>query len=79
MSLPGMCLAGAIAYGYANIFVTAPSPENLKTVFEFFLKGLDALKYEEHLDYEVLQSNLPDTEKCVVRVNVFRDHRQTVQ
>jgi tRNA(Met) C34 N-acetyltransferase TmcA len=35
----GLCLAGAIAYGYANIFVTAPSPENLKTVFEFLLKG----------------------------------------
>jgi N-acetyltransferase 10 len=35
----GICLAGAIAYGYANIFVTAPSPENLKTVFEFALKG----------------------------------------
>jgi len=35
----GLCLAGAIAYGYANIFVTAPSPENLRTVFEFLLKG----------------------------------------
>ena len=35
----GLCLAGAIAYGYANIFVTAPSPENLRTVFEFALKG----------------------------------------
>ena len=44
---------GAIAYGYSNIFVTAPSPENLKTVFEFIQIGLKALKYSEHLDYEV--------------------------
>lgn len=49
----GLCLAGAIAYGYSNIFVTAPSPENLKTVFDFVLEGLKVLKYVEHLDFEV--------------------------
>ncbi len=26
---------------YSNIFVTSPSPENLKTLFEFVLKGFD--------------------------------------
>jgi tRNA(Met) C34 N-acetyltransferase TmcA len=52
----GLCLAGAVAYGYSNIFVTAPSPENLGTVFEFVLKGFDLLKYTEHLDYEVSNS-----------------------
>ncbi|CAN0526473.1 unnamed protein product, partial [Ectocarpus sp. 8 AP-2014] len=41
----GLCLAGAIAYGYSNIFVTAPSPENLSTVFEFVLKGFDLLHF----------------------------------
>jgi len=25
----GLCVAGAIALGFSNIFVTAPSPENL--------------------------------------------------
>lgn len=49
----GLCLAGAVAYGYSNIFVTAPSPENLKTVFEFIVAGLKVLKYNEHLDFEV--------------------------
>lgn len=49
----GLCLAGAIAFGYSNVFVTAPSPENLKTVFEFLISGLKALKYTEHLDFEV--------------------------
>jgi hypothetical protein len=38
--------AGAIALGYANIFVTAPSPENLRTLFEFVFKGLDACGYQ---------------------------------
>ena len=49
----GICLAGAVSFGYSNIFVTAPSPENLKTVFDFLLLGLRALKFTEHLDYEV--------------------------
>jgi N-acetyltransferase 10 len=44
----GISIAGAIIYGYSNIFVTAPSPENLQSVFEFVFKGLDALNYKEH-------------------------------
>jgi hypothetical protein len=40
---------------YSNIFVTAPSPENLRTLFEFICKGLVAL------DYEVLVLSLVDS------------------
>lgn len=42
----GLAMASAVAFGYSNIFVTAPSPENLKTLFEFIFKGLDALDYQ---------------------------------
>ena len=38
-------MAGAIAFGYSSIFVTAPSPENLQTAFDFCVRGLKALKY----------------------------------
>ncbi|KAL1427633.1 hypothetical protein MTO96_017329 [Rhipicephalus appendiculatus] len=76
----GLAVAGAVAFGYSNIFVTAPSPENLKTLFEFVLKGFDALKYEEHQDYEVVQSTNPELNKAVVRVTVsHEDHRQVIQ
>ncbi|KDO26199.1 hypothetical protein SPRG_08561 [Saprolegnia parasitica CBS 223.65] len=75
----GMSLAAAVAYGYSNIFVTAPSPENLGTVFDFVFKGFDALKYKEHLDYEIIQSTNPEFNRAVVRVNIFREHRQTIQ
>ena len=75
----GLAIAAAIAHGYSNIFVTSPSPENLKTLFEFVFKGLDALKYEEHLDYDIAQSTNPEFNKAIVRVNIFRDHRQTIQ
>ncbi|KAJ3278309.1 hypothetical protein HK104_002460 [Borealophlyctis nickersoniae] len=75
----GIAMAAAVAYGYSNIFITSPSPENLKTLFEFLFKGFDALGYEEHLDYDIVQSTNPAFQKAVVRVNFFRDHRQTIQ
>ncbi|CAI5439196.1 unnamed protein product [Caenorhabditis angaria] len=75
----GLSLAGAIAFGYTNIFVTSPSPENLKTLFEFIVKGFDALDYQEHTDYELVQSSNPEFKNSLVRINIFREHRQTIQ
>jgi N-acetyltransferase 10 len=75
----GVAVAAAIAHGYSNIFITSPSPENLKTLFEFVFKGFDALKYLDHVDYTILQSTNPEFNKAIVRVNVHRQHRQTIQ
>uniref|UniRef100_A0A3P9M759 RNA cytidine acetyltransferase n=1 Tax=Oryzias latipes TaxID=8090 RepID=A0A3P9M759_ORYLA len=75
----GLSVAGAVAFGYSNIFVTSPSPDNLHTMFEFIFKGFDALQYQEHLDYEIIQSLNPEFNKAVVRVNIFKEHRQTIQ
>lgn len=75
----GLAVASALAHDYSNIFVTSPSPENLRTFFEFLVTGFNALGYQNHTDYEVIESNDPSLHKAVVRVNVFRSHRQTVQ
>ncbi|XP_047369805.1 RNA cytidine acetyltransferase isoform X2 [Vespa velutina] len=75
----GLAIAGAISFGYSNIYISSPSPENLNTLFEFVFKGFDALGYQEHLDYGLVQSTNPEFNKATVRVNVFRDHRQTIQ
>jgi len=75
----GIALAGALNLGYSNVFVTSPSPENLRTLFEFLFKGLDALGYKEHLDYDIVESQNREWGRAVVRVNLFRSHRQTVQ
>ena len=75
----GLSLAAAIAHNYSNIFVTAPSPENLKTLFEFVLKGFDALGYKEHSDYD-LETSSTDS-KQLIRINVHRNQqnmRQTI-
>lgn len=75
----GVAVAAAVAHGYSNIFITSPSPENLKTLFEFIFKGFDALGYLDHEDYSIIQSTNPDFKKAIVRVNIHRQHRQTIQ
>lgn len=75
----GVAVASAVAYGYSNIFITSPSPENLKTLFEFIFKGFDQLGYVDHADYSIIQSTNPDFNKAIVRVNIHRNHRQTIQ
>lgn len=75
----GVAIAAAVSYGYSNIFVTSPSPENLGTLFEFVFKAFDALNYQDHTDYSIIQSTNPDFKKAIVRVNIFRNHRQTIQ
>lgn len=75
----GVAVAAAVAHGYSNIFITSPSPENLKTLFEFIFKAFDALNYLDHEDYSIIQSTNPDFKKAIVRVNIHRQHRQTIQ
>lgn len=75
----GVAVAAAVAHGYSNIFVTSPSPENLKTFFEFIFKGFDALNFMDHVDYSIIQSTNPAFNKAIVRVNIHRQHRQTIQ
>ena len=142
----GLAMAGAVGLSYSNIFVTAPSLENLTTLllfvpkvrgwredsvavgrerdcrlapmfsnrwalrlgdsrvsttvplssqlglcfptqlpphtlpaahtFTFPVQGLDALEYKEHIDYDLVESTNPAWGKAVVRVNIYRNHRQ---
>uniref|UniRef100_A0ACD5T8E2 Uncharacterized protein n=2 Tax=Avena sativa TaxID=4498 RepID=A0ACD5T8E2_AVESA len=75
----GLAIAGAVAAGYSNIFVTAPSPENLNTLFDFVCKGINALEYKEHLHYDVVKSADPNLRKATIQINIHKQHRQTIQ
>jgi N-acetyltransferase 10 len=37
------------------------------------------VRLQEHIDYDLVESTNPAFGKAVVRINVFRNHRQTVQ
>ena len=75
----GLSIACGIALGYSNIFVTAPSPENVQTLFQFVIKGLNVFGMKEHLDYDVVQTTKTEYNKAVIRINVHQSNRQTVQ
>ena len=34
---------------------------------------------QEHEDYELIQYNNPELNKAIVHVNIFHEHRQTIQ
>ena len=90
----GLCLAGAISFGFNSIVVTAPEPENLVSVFQFLVEGLKALKYQEHYDYTLGYNYGMDSDsgggdkagrdntKCIVSVSIHgkgQQQRQTVR
>ena len=47
----GMAIGSAVAFGYSNIMVTAPSSENVTTVFEFVTRTLEVLGFKPHIDF----------------------------
>jgi len=77
----GLAIGTAIAYGYSNITVTAPVADNVSTLFEFIITALKTLGYAEHSDYSVVtgQGDSHGSSGPIIRVNVFRAHRQTIQ
>lgn len=74
----GLALASALVFGFSNIFVTAPSPDNLKTFFEFLILGMNKLNYKEHKDYEIIKGTEEPIKNLIIRINIFRDHKQTI-
>ncbi|KAL4441117.1 hypothetical protein ABPG74_002067 [Tetrahymena malaccensis] len=75
----GVAIAAAVVCGFSNIYVTAPSPENLNTLFEFIFNGLEQNNYKENMHYDIIQSTNPDFNNAVIRVNVFKTHKQIIQ
>ncbi len=74
----GLAVASSIVYGYSNIIVTAPSPENLKTFFEFLIKGLNELNFVEHKDY-IIQEGTGEFKGSIVNIQINRNHKQTIR
>lgn len=76
----GLAVAAAVAAGVGAVFVAAPEPENVRTLFDFAMRGLDALGLREHADYDVYRGRGAGARSPVLRLSVFRTGgRQTVQ
>lgn len=75
----GIAIGSAIVFQYSNILVTAPSPENLQTFFDFVVRSIEKLGYVKKKDFDLIMGDDKDTAKLVVGVNIFRDHKQVIQ
>ena len=42
-------------------------------------QAFSSVLLQEHEDYELIQSTNPELNKAIVRVNIFHEHRQTIQ
>nr|UXY87538.1 N-acetyltransferase 10 [Cryptomonas curvata] len=71
----GLATVAAIAYGYGNIYITAPNPENLNTYFAFLFIGLKILNYEENKHFKILQDSKL---KIIAKIEIFCTHRQNI-
>ncbi|KFM57636.1 N-acetyltransferase 10, partial [Stegodyphus mimosarum] len=75
----GLAIAGSLALNYSNIFISSLHYDNVKIIFRFLFKGLDALNYKEDEDYDLIESVNPQFNKALIGINVFRDHPQGVR
>eukprot|EP00340_Litonotus_pictus_P000876 CAMPEP_0170526410 /NCGR_PEP_ID=MMETSP0209-20121228/11825_1 /TAXON_ID=665100 ORGANISM="Litonotus pictus, Strain P1" /NCGR_SAMPLE_ID=MMETSP0209 /ASSEMBLY_ACC=CAM_ASM_000301 /LENGTH=949 /DNA_ID=CAMNT_0010816205 /DNA_START=159 /DNA_END=3008 /DNA_ORIENTATION=- len=74
----GIAIGSAIVFRYSNICVTAPSPENVQTFFEFCVKSIEKLGYSKKKDYELVMGNDKETSRLIVGIEIFKDHKQTI-
>ncbi|KAF1744835.1 hypothetical protein MXB_1693 [Myxobolus squamalis] len=74
----GLILAGVTALGLSNMYIVAPSPENLITFFEFLCKGLEKLGYSDKTDYELITTKI-DEQKLTIGIKINKNHRQNIQ
>lgn len=78
-SAMGIAVGSAFIFGYSSIYVTAPSPENLQTFFEFVVKSIEKLGYVKKRDYEILLGQEGDTKNLITNITIFKNHKQTIK
>ena len=65
----GLAVAGTIAQGYSNIFITAPTPENLRTLFKFVVKASRTLckQVKVHLQIRIFKGETRNASRVLCR------------
>jgi len=76
----GVAIAGAVGLGYANIFVTAPTPRTCGLSSSLCSRGLMPWSSRSTWTTRSWRVQILPSTEAVVRVNVFAArHRQTIQ
>jgi len=80
----GLSIAAAVAYGFSNIFVTSPAVDNVQTLFDFVVLGLQALGLTVGDHFAISREGTSSggvklATGLITRINVYKSHRQTVR
>lgn len=73
----GILLAVMVAKQFSHVVVSAPNPSNVQTLFEFALRGLQALGYREFVDYTTRRLGGKDADP-LVQIAFHRGHKQNI-
>ncbi|KAF9761372.1 RNA cytidine acetyltransferase [Nosema granulosis] len=74
----GLAVARAIDLKYSSIYVTSPALENVKMVFEFVVKGLEAIGYKKYVDFKIVYQ-FKGKKRLVQRIELVKDFKQTIE
>eukprot|EP00702_Spironucleus_salmonicida_P007154 EST48445.1 N-acetyltransferase-like protein [Spironucleus salmonicida] len=77
-ALIGLSLGAAISQQATNILVFAPNASNVQTLFEFAIKSIAALGYQEHVDYKTQKTSSLELAE-IVGIDIFKTHKQTIR
>jgi len=72
----GMAIGSAVAFGYSNVLVTAPSNDNVTTVFEFISKTLQALGLRPQVDFVEITKRIDSSESVQSIYSANKGSRQ---
>ena len=73
----GIAIGSAVIFKYSSVYVTAPSPDNLQTFFEFCIKSLECLGLIKTRDFNVLYSTT--SSKQIVELEIIKDFKQRIK
>lgn len=74
----GLAIAKAVELKYSSIYISSPALENIKMLFTFLIKGLEALGYKKYEDFKIVYS-FKSKKRLVQRIEVLRNMKQTIE
>jgi hypothetical protein len=60
-----------------SLFVSFYCPCNKNGILN--ISSITQPCFQEHIDFDVVKSSSPEFKKATVRINIYRQHRQTIQ
>lgn len=74
----GLTITRAIQLKFSSIYISAPALENVKVLFDFLIKGLNAIGYIKYKDFKIVYS-FKSRKRLIQRIEILKDMKQTIE